>query len=145
MKKESIITGIIGLLLGVIVTGFAAGQAVNNNNQVMMRMMGMHASDAKQQSVVNHDEMLMSEMAGQLTDKTGDDFDKAFIEMMIVHHEGAVTMAELIPSRAKHDEVKELGEAIITAQAKEIADMKQWQQDWGYSSDEMNQMMHGGH
>jgi uncharacterized protein (DUF305 family) len=145
MKKESIITGIIGLLLGVIVTGFAAGQAVNNNNQGMMRMMGMHASDTKQQSVVNHDEMLMSEMAGQLTDKTGDDFDKAFIEMMIVHHEGAVTMAELIPSRAKHDEVKELGEAIITAQTKEIADMKQWQQDWGYSSDEMNQMMHGGH
>jgi uncharacterized protein (DUF305 family) len=38
-----------------------------------------------------------------------------------------------------------LGEAIISAQTKEIADMKQWQQDWGYSSDEMMQMMHGSH
>ena len=145
MKKESIVTGVIGLLLGVVIAGFAAGQAVNNNNTGMMRMMGMHTNDSTQQTATNHREMSMSEMTEQLKNKTGDDFDKAFVEMMISHHEGAVAMAELIPSRAKHDEVKKLGEAIISAQTKEIADMKQWQQDWGYSSDEMMQMMHGSH
>jgi uncharacterized protein (DUF305 family) len=145
MKKESIVTGVIGLLLGVVIAGFAAGQAVNNNNTGMMRMMGMHTNDSTQQTATNHGEMSMSEMTEQLKNKTGDDFDKAFVEMMISHHEGAVAMAELIPSRAKHDEVKKLGEAIISAQTKEIADMKQWQQDWGYSSDEMMQMMHGSH
>jgi uncharacterized protein (DUF305 family) len=144
MKKESIVTGVIGLLLGVIIAGFAAGQAVNNNNTGMMRMMGMH-TDSTQQTATNHGEMSMNEMTEQLKNKTGDDFDKAFVEMMISHHEGAVAMAELIPSRAKHDEVKKLGEAIISAQTKEIADMKQWQKDWGYSSDEMMQMMHGSH
>lgn len=142
MKKESIMVGIIGLLVGVVITGFAAGQAVNNNNTGMMRMMGMDTSSSKQ-FATSHDTMSMAEMTEQLKNKTGDDFDKAFVEMMISHHEGAVDMAELIPSRAKHDEVKKLGEAIITAQTKEIADMKQWQKDWGYSTDEMMGRMHG--
>lgn len=145
MKKESIVTGVIGLLLGVVIAGFAAGQAVNNNNAGMMRMMGMHTNNTAQHTATNHSEMSMSEMTEQLKNKTGDDFDKAFIEMMITHHEGAVDMAELIPSRAKHDEIKKLGEAIISAQTTEISDMKQWQQDWGYSSDESMQMMHGSH
>lgn len=145
MKKESIMVGVIGLLIGVIVTGFAAGQAVNNNNTGMMRMMGMDTNNSQQETATSHATMSMADMTEQLKNKTGDDFDKAFVEMMISHHEGAVEMAELIPTRAKHDEVKTLGTAIIAAQTKEIADMKQWQKDWGYSADESMQMMHGGH
>ncbi|MFZ2545206.1 MAG: DUF305 domain-containing protein [Candidatus Saccharimonadales bacterium] len=145
MKKESILFGIIGLLIGVIVTGFAAGQVVNNDNTGMMRMMGINTSKNKQSVATDHSTMSMADMNNQLKDLSGDEFDKAFIEMMIDHHEGAVDMAKLIPSRAKHDEIKTLGEAIITAQTKEIADMKQWQEDWGYSTDEMMNMMHGGH
>jgi uncharacterized protein (DUF305 family) len=145
MKKESIMVGVIGLLIGVIVTGFAAGQAVNNNNTGMMRMMGMDTNNSQQETATSHDTMSMADMTEQLKNKTGDDFDKAFVEMMISHHEGAVEMAELIPTRAKHDEVKTLGTAISAAQTKEIADMKQWQKDWGYSADESMQMMHGGH
>src|SRR5690349_21129983 len=127
MKKESIVAGVIGLLLGVIIAGFAAGQAVNNNNTGMMRMMGMHADNNTQHAATTHREMSMSEMTEQLKGKAGDDFDKAFVEMMISHHEGAVAMAKLIPSRAKHDEIKKLGKAIISAQTKEITEMKQWQ------------------
>ena len=144
MKKESIMVGVIGLVVGVVVAGFAAGQAVNTDNTGMMRMMGMRTSDTTQQTAANHDTMSMADMTEQLKDKSGDEFDKAFIEMMISHHEGAVDMAQLIPSRAKHDEIKQLGEAIIAAQTKEIADMTQWQKDWGYSSDEMMNTMHGG-
>jgi len=145
MKKENIMVGVIGLLVGVIVTGFAAGQAVNNNNTGMMRMMGMDTNSSQQQPATSHDTMSMADMNKQLVGLSGDDFDKAFVEMMISHHEGAVDMAELIPSRAKHAEIKTLGEAIIAAQTKEIADMKQWQKDWGYSTDESMQMMHGSH
>jgi uncharacterized protein (DUF305 family) len=145
MKKENIMVGIIGLLIGVIITGFAAGQAVNNNNTGMMRMMGMDTDSQQQQTATSHDTMSMADMTEQLKNKTGDDFDKAFVEMMISHHEGAVDMAELIPARAKHSEIKTLGEAIISAQTKEIAEMKQWQKDWGYSTDESMQMMHGSH
>lgn len=145
MKKESIMIGVIGLLLGIVITGFAAGQAVNNNNVDMMRMMGMETSQKEQNVATDHSTMSMADMNKELENLTGDDFDKAFVEMMIAHHEGAVDMAGLIPSRAKHDEVKILGRAIIAAQAKEISDMKQWQKDWGYTSDEMMDMMHGRH
>ncbi|MCA9337109.1 DUF305 domain-containing protein [Candidatus Saccharibacteria bacterium] len=143
MKKESIMIGVIGLLVGVVLTGFTAGQAVNNNNSGMMRMMGMDTSKNEKSVATDHGTMSMADMNKQLEGLSGDDFDKAFIEMMIAHHEGAVSMAELVPSRAKHDEVKKLGEAVIAAQTKEIADMKQWQKDWGYSSNEMMDMMHG--
>lgn len=142
MKKESVMFGIVGLLVGVVLTGFAAGQAVNNDHNGMMRMMGMH-TNAQPQTATSHDTMSMSEMTEQLKDKSGDDFDKAFIEMMISHHQGAVSMAELISDRAKHDELKKLGETIIEAQTKEIADMQQWQKSWGYQSGEMMEMMHG--
>jgi uncharacterized protein (DUF305 family) len=142
MKRESIMVGIIGLLAGLLLAGATAVLAVNNDNHSMMGMMGMDTDHSHQQEANSHGEMSMSEMTEQLKNKTGDDFDKAFIEMMISHHEGAVAMAELIPSRAKHEEVKKLGEAIISAQTKEITDMKQWQLDWGYTSDEMMQMMH---
>jgi len=145
MKKENIMVGVIGLLLGVVITGFAAGQAVNNNNTGMMRMMGMDTNTSQQESATSHSTMSMADMSKQLEGLTGDDYDKAFIEMMIDHHEGAVSMAKLSDTRAKHDEVKQLSKDIITAQEKEITEMKQWQKDWGYSSDEMMDMMHGSH
>lgn len=145
MKKENIMVGIIGLLAGLLIAGTTAVLAVNNDNHSMMRMMGMDTNHSHQETATSHNDMSMSEMTEQLKNKTGDDFDKAFVEMMISHHEGAVAMAELIPTRAKHDEIKQLGEAIITAQTKEITEMKQWQQSWGYTSDEMMEMMHGSH
>lgn len=129
MNKNTIIGAFIGLVIGV---GATVGVATLVNSQ----------SDSA--TIIDTTSMTMAEMNTDLKGKTGDDFDKAFIEMMIEHHQGAIDMAELIPSRANHDEIKILGEAIITAQTKEIADMKQWQMDWGYmtSNDSMPGMNH---
>ena len=142
MKNESIAYGIIGLFIGILITSFTASYAVNNRHEGMMTMMRMHTDNSHQDSG-DHGSMSMMEMSEQLENKTGDDFDKAFIEMMIVHHDGAIEMAELIPDRAKHDELKKLGEAIIDAQTREINDMKKWQKDWGYSNDNRMRMMNG--
>ncbi|HSO00925.1 MAG TPA: DUF305 domain-containing protein [Gaiellaceae bacterium] len=48
------------------------------------------------------------------------DVDSDFATMMIDHHQGAIEMAELALERAEHDELKELAEAIIDAQQREI-------------------------
>ncbi|MBI1857197.1 DUF305 domain-containing protein [Candidatus Saccharibacteria bacterium] len=143
MKKTSILYGIIGLLAGIIITGTTAVLAVNNDNHSLMNAMGMDTDHSHQPSANNHGEMPMTAMSAQLQNKSGDDFDKTFIEMMISHHEGAIDMAKLVPARAKHDEIKKLGEAVISAQTKEIIDMKQWQKGWNYDANEAMQMMHG--
>ena len=78
---------------------------------------------------------MMNDMAG-MTDKlkglSGDEFDKAFLSTMIEHHQSAINMAYPGQTNAQHQEVKTLTIAIVDAQSKEIAQMKQWQKDWGY-------------
>ena len=133
MSKESILYGIIGLLVGVVIAGFTAAYAVNNNHNGMMRMMGMHTT-TDNQGMMSNEDMAMGEMTNMLKNKTGDDFDKAFIEQMIIHHQGAIDMAKLAQNNAKHDEVKNLANDILSAQSKEIDMMQIWQGDWGYKS-----------
>lgn len=141
MKKESLTYGIIGLLVGVIIAGFTAGQAVNRNYSGMMRMMGMNMDHM---NTDDHDSM--DRMMNDLKSKTGDDFDKAFLQQMIEHHENAIESANLAATRAKHDEIKELSTEIISAQTKEINSMKQWQKNWGYSTTATpSTMMHDRH
>lgn len=75
----------------------------------------------------------MGQMEESLKSLTGDEFDKTFLASMIKHHQSAINMAYPGQTNAKHGEVKELTKAIIKAQSGEIAQMKQWQKDWGYT------------
>lgn len=124
MKKEPILYGIIGLLIGIILTGFVAGYSINHGYNGMMQMMG-----------VNNNHMNSSNV------------DKQFIEQMIPHHESAIAMAKLALQKTKHDEVKTLANNIITSQTAEINTMKQWYKDW-YGTDvptvSTNHMWGGG-
>ena len=54
----------------------------------------------------------------------GADFDKAFLAMMIAHHEGALTMAETELKSGSNGDAKSLAQSIIHGQTKEIAEMK---------------------
>ena len=139
VNKDELLFGVVGLLLGGIIAGGTAVLAVNNNDRGMMQMMGMHTSQVKDDST-GHMGMSMDDMAADLTDRKSDDFDKNFVAMMIVHHQGAIDMAKLAESRAKHDEIKQLSKDIITAQTKEISEMKQWQQAWDYDESSTNSM-----
>ena len=67
---------------------------------------------------LSESEMGMQHDADELADST--DIDTDFAQMMITHHQGAVGMAELAKERAEHDELKELADAIIEAQKREI-------------------------
>lgn len=74
-------------------------------------------------------DQMMHDMNASLRGKTGDELDKAFLSEMIVHHQGAVDMAEMVSS-SKHPELVKLGQDIIIAQKREIEMMKQWQKEW---------------
>lgn len=133
ISKESILIGTIGLLTGLLIAGGTAVLAVNNNDVGFMRMMGMH-TQTNSQGMMNDDDMSMGEMMGILNSKSGDEFDKAFLSQMIIHHQGAIDMANSAKKNAKHDEIKNLADDILSAQSKEIDTMQSWQNDWGYTT-----------
>jgi uncharacterized protein (DUF305 family) len=136
MDNKPLLYGVIGLLVGVGITTYAASSAVNTGNTNMMRMMGMRSGTGLQQqeSMMGDAGMQksMDEMMGSVTDKTGEAFDRAFLASMIVHHQGAIEMANLAQSYAVHDELKTLAGDIIDAQTREITQMRAWQKAWGY-------------
>lgn len=79
-----------------------------------------------------HDSMTMAQMVDDLKGKSGDDLDKAFIEGMIVHHQGAIDMAKQVQTSAKHEEVRKLADDIVKAQTGEISQMRDWKKQWSY-------------
>lgn len=73
----------------------------------------------------------MGPMTGPPLDQlTGDDFDKAFLQQMSMHHAMAVMMARPAVANASHQELKDLARLIIDDQTKEIAQMRGWAKDW---------------
>lgn len=57
-------------------------------------------------------------------------YDLRFIEAMILHHEGAIGMAQDALKNATRAEIRKLAQAIIAAQEAEIVQMQQWRLAW---------------
>ena len=57
-------------------------------------------------------------------------FDLRFLNAMIPHHEGAVTMAEDVLKKSKRPDIQTMAKAIIASQKAEISQMQQWRKDW---------------
>ncbi len=104
-KNSVLIIGLITLILGLVM-----GYFVGVSRPTMQGAMGG--------------------MMGSLEGKTGDALDVAFLDGMIIHHEGAIEMATLLLQSTKRPELIKVGNDIITAQTQEIGMMKQWRKDW---------------
>ncbi len=133
--NKSIVYGIVGLLIGAVLSGTVVAsqmtaQSTSDTKAVVPANDSMGKMDHNQTSM---GQMSMDAMMSELEGKTGDEFDKVFLQAMIAHHYGAVDMAKAAQTDAGHDELKELANEIISAQEKEIAQMMQWQKDWGYT------------
>jgi uncharacterized protein (DUF305 family) len=60
----------------------------------------------------------------ELSEATGDDFNRMWLTMMIEHHQGAVEMAEGVLQTTSNPEVEQMAQAIVEGQKKEIATMR---------------------
>ncbi|MEU0880935.1 DUF305 domain-containing protein [Lentzea sp. NPDC005914] len=75
--------------------------------------------------------------------------DIAFAQKMVPHHEQALEMAKLVPSRSSDDKVRDLAQRIEKAQDPEITRMNSWLKEWGapsmqdHSGHDMSGMMSG--
>ena len=74
----------------------------------------------------------MGHMAGMMSDddmkelaaSRGADFDTMWLQMMIAHHQGALTMANDVLATTQDPAVKTLAEAVVDGQTQEIDTMK---------------------
>lgn len=64
------------------------------------------------------------------------EYDQMFIDMMVTHHQAAVEMAKVAQRKAEHPEIKQLADAIVAEQEREIGQMKAWRKAW-YGSDQI--------
>ncbi|MDZ7963987.1 MAG: DUF305 domain-containing protein [Nostoc sp. DedSLP03] len=95
-----------------------AGDKPMAYNSQMDHMMEMSSDQMKT--------MMMSQDLGA----ADAEFDLRFINAMIPHHEGAVTMAQDALSKSKRPEIKKLAQEIVKAQDIEIKQMQQWRKAW---------------
>jgi uncharacterized protein (DUF305 family) len=63
-------------------------------------------------------------MAKQMVMENGRYSDKAFIDTMVPHHQGAIAMARVALENAEHNEIKELSRNIVSTQQSEIQKLK---------------------
>ncbi len=134
MKKNNLILVAMVAIVAVAGLGFYAMSRDDNNSMMDSDDTSMMQSNA---SMANMDSSTYKEYAAL----KGEDYDRLFLSNMIAHHQGAIDMAELALTSAKHQEIKGLATAIVSAQTAEIKDMTSWQSQWGYPASSGEAMM----
>jgi uncharacterized protein (DUF305 family) len=70
--------------------------------------------------------MMMSMSLGQ----SDAEFDRRFLDAMISHHEGAVTMGKDLLQKSRRIQMQKLAQNMILSQQSEIDRMTLWRQKW---------------
>ena len=104
-----------------------------------MENMGMHGS-GHHMGMNKHAMGMDMDMAAL---RNAEPFDKAFIDAMVPHHQGAITMAKAELAKGSQPALHKMANNIIKAQTKEIAQMKAWRKAW-YGSSKVPMDMSGG-
>ena len=138
-------------LVGGLIVAFFIGFIFGNNFERGGGRLSGWKGDHRGGKMMMHDqksesmEDMMKHMPAGLSGKTGDDFDKAFLKVMIMHHEGAVIMANQVLAVSKRAELQKLAKDMVSAQTKEIEMMKTWFGTWfGESATTSGDMNHKG-
>ena len=103
-----------------------------------MRAMGMHEG--------GHMGMSQSQMGMEMDMPMlarAKPFDRAFIDMMVPHHQGAIAMAKQLHKKGEQPALRRMADDIISAQTDEIAQMRKWRKTWYGSAGSSGDSMHG--
>lgn len=134
-KNQTIIIGLLALIVGLILGYFFGGNT-------MMSDRGFFSNEAMHEEMEEHmygDELIdedgamihaMDEMMLGFRGKTGEAYEEAFLRGMIVHHIGAINMAEELLEQTDRPELVKLANDIITSQSDEVEQMRSWLGEW---------------
>lgn len=133
MNNNTLLIALVTLLIGGL-SGYAVGEwhedgsSRYRNDRADLVPSGMHRM-ADGTLMGNNTGPGMGMMGGSMMMSVRS--EKEFITEMIPHHQEAVdTAKEVLARGATTPEMRALAEGIITAQEKEIADMKSWYATW---------------
>ncbi len=70
------------------------------------------------------DGMMTADQMDAMAAMTGAEFDQMWLEMMVAHHEGAISQSETVKTTGSYADVLALADQIITAQQGEITEMQ---------------------
>ncbi len=107
----------------------AQDDEIGQMEQMHQRMFGQPVQGADHGSLGLNDEMMGMTMDMHSL-QGAKPFDRAFIDAMIPHHQGAIRMAQVELAEGQDQETKDLAQSIISAQSKEINEMNRWRQQW---------------
>lgn len=121
-RSESNFLKTSAMVIGALILGALLGYQIPKNTPSAVATHGIENGSMMPSA--------MNSMTANLQGKSGDEFDKAFIQEMTLHHQGAVAMAELASTTTSRTELKELAQDIIAAQTSEITMMRGWLDEW---------------
>ncbi len=126
MKKETVLMLIIAVLIGII-AGYSLLKTIGEESHLGNGHMHEESFDVQMSDdSVTSGQFDSGHMVHMMIGS-----EQEFLEQMIPHHQEAVDTAKQVLARgAKTEEVRILASNIVTAQEKEIADMKSWYQTW---------------
>lgn len=135
-NNQTIIIGLLTLIFGLIL-GYYLGNSTVNDTQGMHMSESMHGemedSHSYGEEIIDGDGAMihaMDEMMLGFRGKTGAEYEEAFLRGMIVHHIGAVEMAEGLLEETGRPELRTFAQDIINVQSQEIDTMKGWLEKW---------------
>lgn len=70
-------------------------------------------------------------------------FDRAFIDMMVPHHQGAIAMAERLLASGAQPALRRIARDIIDAQRDQVTQMRKWRKAWYGSAEGDAGALHG--
>ncbi len=133
-KNQIIIVGLLALIVGLLFGYFFGTNTMSprnfSNGELMYEEMAEHMYNDE---IVNNDGAMqhaMDEMMLGFRGLEGEAYEEMFLRGMIVHHLGAISMAEDLLEQTNRSELIELANNIINSQTGEVEMMKMWLGTW---------------
>jgi uncharacterized protein (DUF305 family) len=131
-KNNTIVLALIALIAGLVI-GYFFGMNTAPRGFFMDGMYEEMEEHMYGDEIIDRDGAMMhamDEMMLGFRGKTGEAYEEVFLRGMIVHHIGAVRMAEELLEQTDRSELQTFAREIIEVQSREIETMKGWLEAW---------------
>lgn len=134
-KNQTIIIGLLALIVGLVLGYFLGGNTSMSDRDVLSNESMHEEMDEHmyEDELIDEDGAMMhamDEMMLGFRGKTGEAYEEAFLRGMIVHHIGAISMAEELLEQTDRPELVKLANDIIDSQSNEVEQMRSWLGEW---------------